>query len=352
MPPSSPIDLRSDTAIQPTAAMLESVRDLMFADDMLREDDATNALLQRACEILDAEDAVLTPSGTMSNQIAVITLTSPGDEVILGPESHVRNLEGAGLAANAGVQVRCVPVEQGVYDTDALERTVRHGTLQEAPTGLISLEASYDLNSGYLTPLDNFREVRRIASAHGIPVYLDGARLFNTAHALGVEPAEIVREVDAVQFCLNKGLGAPLGSLLLGSAPFIERARRVRQRLGGGMRHTGLLAAPGLLALQDWQQTIAADHEAAQWLAQRVSTVAGITVVNQPVQTNIVTLAIAESVLSTDAFVDDLAARGVLVKRVAADQVRLVMHRSAGPEDLERACAAIEDVLRPEGVVG
>src|SRR5699024_4369554 len=142
------------------------------------------------------------------------------------------------------------------------------------------------------------------------------------------------------------------GSLLLGSAAFIERARRVRQRLGGGMRHTGLLAAPGLLALEDWQQTIAADHEAARWVAQRVGAVAGVTVVNEPVQTNIVTLAIAESVLSTDAFVDGLAARGVLVKRIAPDQVRLVMHRSVGPEELERACAAIEDVLRPEGVVG
>ena len=350
MPRTSPIDLRSDTAIQPTAAMLDSVRDLLFRDDMLREDDATNTLLRRACELLGTEDAVLTPSGTMSNQIAVIALTSPGDEVVLGPESHVRNLEGAGLAANAGVQVRCVPVEHGVYDTDALERTVRPGSLQEAPTGLISLEASYDLNSGYLTPLDNFREVRRVASGHGIPVYLDGARLFNTAHALGVAPAEIVQEVDAVQFCLNKGLGAPLGSLLLGSAPFIDRARRVRQRLGGGMRHTGLLAAPGLLALEDWQETIAADHEAAQWVAQRVNALPGVTVVNRPVRTNIVTLAIAETVLSTDDFVDGLAARGVLVKRIAADRVRLVMHRSVGPEELEVACAAIEDVLGPEGV--
>ncbi len=340
-----PIDLRSDTAIQPTPEMLATLTDLQFRDDLLREDESTNALIASTCALLGTEDAVITPSGTMSNQLAVLALTTPGEEVILGPASHVRNLEGAGLSANAGVQVRCVPVERGCYDTDALAAAVRPGNLQEARTGLISLEATYDLNGGYVTPLENYREVRRIADAHGIPVFLDGARLFNSAHALGIEPAEIVQYVDAVQFCLNKGLGAPLGSLLLGTAAFVERARRLRQRLGGGMRHTGLLAAPALIAVRDWRETIAADHQGAQRVAARLASVSGLTVSNAPVQTNIVALRVDPARMALEAFLDGLLERGVHLKRIGADSVRLVTHRSVSAADLEHTCSAIEQVL-------
>ncbi|WP_114908076.1 threonine aldolase family protein [Ornithinimicrobium murale] len=340
------IDLRSDTAIQPTPAMLEAVQALGFRDDLLREDESTNALVQQTCTVLGTADAVLTPSGTMSNQIAVMAFTSPGEEVILGPASHVRNLESAGLAANAGVQIRCIPVDRGTYDTDALARELRASSLQVARTGLISLEATYDLNSGFVTPLENYRDIRRIADEHDVPVFLDGARLFNSAHALGVDPREIAQHVHAVQFCLNKGLGAPLGSMLAGSQAFIERARRLRQRLGGGMRHTGWLAAPGLIALQEWQDTIAADHRAAQQVAERLDSVVGLTVVNRPVETNIVSLQVDPAVLSIDAFIEALIARGVYVKRIGDDRVRLVTHRSASTDDLERACTAIEQTVR------
>lgn len=339
------IDLRSDTAIQPTAAMLNAIRAVQFRDDLLREDESTNKLIEKTCMSLGLEDAVLTPSGTMSNQIAVATLTRPGVEVVLGPESHIRNLEGAGLAANAGVQIRCVPVHQGVYDTDALEAAVRATTLQEAPTGLISLEATYDLNSGYVTPLDNYREIRHISNAHGVPVFLDGARVFNSAYALGVDPIEICQYVDAVQFCLNKGLGAPLGSMLLGSKEFIRRARHVRQRLGGGMRHTALLAAPALLALDQWQNTIASDHFQARWLADRLHTVHGLTVNNLPIPSNIINLRIAPEVMTADRFIEALNDHDIFAKSIGDSSVRLATHRSIQSADLEYVCRTIAQLL-------
>ncbi|USQ80464.1 aminotransferase class I/II-fold pyridoxal phosphate-dependent enzyme [Ornithinimicrobium faecis] len=343
----SQIDLRSDTAIQPTPAMLEAIQSVQFRDDLLREDKSTNALVEMTCDVLGTADAVITPSGTMSNQIAVMALTSPGEEVILGPASHVRNLEGAGLAANAGVQIRCIPVDRGIYDTDALAAALRTSSLQVARTGLISLEATYDLNSGFVTPIDNYRDIRRLADHHEVPVFLDGARLFNSAHALGVDPAEITQHVDAVQFCLNKGLGAPLGSMLAGSKEFIEHARRLRQRLGGGMRHTGLLAAPGLIALAQWRDTIAADHLAAQRVAERLGAVPGLAVVNGPIETNIVSLSVDAAVMPVEQFIGELAGRGVHVKRIADDRVRLVTHRSATAEHLEMACDVIEQTVRP-----
>lgn len=339
------IDLRSDTAIQPTETMLTAVRSLQFGDNLLGEDEPTSALIEKAGSLTGMEDGILTPSGTMSNQIAIAALTRPGDEVVLGPESHVRNLEGAGLAANSGVQIRCVPVDHGTYDIDALESAIRSATLQEAPTGLISLEATYDLNSGYVTPLDNYRDIRRIADKHGIPIFLDGARIFNSAVALGIELREICQYVDAVQFCLNKGLGAPLGSILLGSANVMEQARRVRQRLGGGMRHTGWLAAPALVAFDDWRRTIESDHVQANHLADRLAAIDHLTVNNEPVHSNIVNLTIDPQVMTVERFIDSLIARGVYVKRIGDDSVRLVTHRSASAHDLEHVCKAFEQVL-------
>lgn len=325
--------------------MLAAIGAVKFRDDLLREDEATNALVEKTSAMLGTADAVLTPSGTMSNQIAVAALARPGDEVVLGPESHIRNLEGAGLAATAGVQIRCVPVNRGVYDTDALAAAIRGATLQEAATGLISLEATYDLNSGYVTPLDNYREIKRIADTHGVPVFLDGARIFNSAHALDVDPHEICQYVDAVQFCLNKGLGAPLGSMLAGSAEFIAKARRIRQRLGGGMRHTGLLAAPGLIAIEEWRSTIPSDHSRALRAAERLHAVDGLSVVNRPIHSNIIHLTIDDQVTTGDHFVAALDARGVRVKRIGNASVRLVTHRSTSTADLDSACDAIEDVM-------
>lgn len=337
------IDLRSDTAVQPTRAMLERINSLYFGDDLLGEDQATNALVAECARMLGTEHAMLTPSGSMSNQIAVATLTRPGDEVVLGAASHIYNLEVAGLAANTGVQARCVPVHQGVYDTDALEAAIRTAQLQVAATGLISLESTYDLNSGYVTPLENLREIRRIADRYGLPVYLDGARIFNAAEALGVELPDICQYVDAVQLCLNKGLGAPLGSVLAGSRRFVDSARRIRQRLGGGMRHTGLLAAPALVALPDWRTRIGADRIKAGRIADKLQGVPHLTINNAPLHSNIVNLTV--DVKPFDQFIERLSERGVFVKKVGPDRVRLVAHSSVTENDIDHACEMIGAVV-------
>src|SRR5699024_7146800 len=240
-------DLRSDTAIQPTVAMIDGLRGMHFADDLLGEDTATNTLLARLSDAFGMESAVITPSGTMSNQIAAAVISRPGAEVIVGDASHIYNLEVGGLAANSGVQVRAVPAERGEYPVNEIEAALRSRALQVSATSGIFLESTYNLNAGHVMSLANLAAIREVADRHGVFVYLDGARVFNAAIALDVPLQEITRHVDAVQICLNKGLGGPLGSVLVGSAEFIDEARLVRQRLGGGMRHTGFIAAPGLL---------------------------------------------------------------------------------------------------------
>ncbi|WP_120004068.1 threonine aldolase family protein [Nesterenkonia muleiensis] len=338
------IDLRSDTAIQPTHEMLRRLESLYFGDDLLEEDQATNLLLVKSSEMIGMESALLTPSGSMSNQISVAVFTQPGQEVLLGHASHIRNLEAGGLAANSGVQIRCTPVHQGIYDADALEASIREAQLQVAATGLISLESTYDLNAGYVPSLENLREIHSISRRYDLPIYMDGARIFNAAEALGVELADICQYVDAVQFCLNKGLGAPLGSVLVGSRRFISSARRARQRFGGGMRHTGLLAAPALLALPEWRK-VSSDRIKARKIANSLSDVPHIALNNSPIQSNIVSFSVSTGKMSIDDFIEQLARRHVLVKKIGSDQVRLVAHRSVSHEDIELACSVIIETL-------
>src|SRR5699024_4293318 len=197
------------------------------------------------------ESALITPSGTMSNQISAAVISRPGTEVIVGDASHIYNLEAGGLAANSGVQARTVRAEAGEYALEEIEAALRSTALQVSPTNGIFLESTYDLNAGHVTSLKNLAAIRDLANRHSAFVYMDGARVFNAAVVLDVPLQEITRHVDAVQICLNKGLGGPLGSVLAGSKEFVDEARLVRQRLGGGIRHTGFIAAPGLLAFED-----------------------------------------------------------------------------------------------------
>lgn len=343
-------DLRSDTAIQPTVAMIDGLRGMHFADDLLGEDTATNTLLARLSDAFGMESAIITPSGTMSNQIAAAVISRPGAEVIVGDASHIYNLEAGGLAANSGVQVRAVPAERGEYPVNEIEAALRSRTLQVSATSGIFLESTYNLNAGHVTSLENLAAIREVADRHGVFVYLDGARVFNAAIALDVPLQEITRHVDAVQICLNKGLGGPLGSVLVGSGEFIDEARLVRQRLGGGMRHTGFIAAPGLLALEDWRERMARDHEHAQVLQEALDASPHVRVVNGPVETNIVTF----EVQGTDAQVADVEARlvraGVHVKPVGHHRFRAVTHSTLSREDIEFCAATIvESVAQSMG---
>ncbi|GAA1188079.1 low-specificity L-threonine aldolase [Brevibacterium paucivorans] len=338
---SSVIDMRSDTASQPTAEMIESLKGVYFGDDLLGEDDATRELTEVLARSFGMDAAMFCASGSMSNQVAIASLASRGTEIIAGYNSHIHELERAGAACNSGVQVRAVGVENGEYDLADLEKNLRVESLQVAETSLVCLEASQDLNAGNVTSLENLKCISDLAKKRGIPVYLDGARILNSAVALGIEPAEICQYVDAVQICLNKSLGAPFGSVLAGSEDFVYRARLERQRLGGGIRHTGWATAPALIALDGYKSRISRDHEKAKYLAESIRSVPHVFVENSSVATNIVRLGIDASLGLAETFADSLSQLGVKAKVVGERSLRFVQHGNITHEDTQFVADAI-----------
>src|SRR5699024_8104534 len=234
------IDLRSDTITLPTSEMMETIPQTSLGDDILGEDPTVRKLEKKAARILGMEDALLVISGTMANQIALMNFSQRGQEVIVGKDSHMYNMESAGISALSQVQVRLVDVINGYYNPDNIEESISLGDIQKPKTALICLENTYDLNGGYSVTIDNMKEIMEVANKYNIPIYLDGARIINAATALDVKPKSLCDHVDAVQFCLTKGLGCHLGSILAGSERFIKLAKFNRQRLGGGMRQAGI----------------------------------------------------------------------------------------------------------------
>lgn len=338
-------DLRSDTAVQPTAEMVESLRGQYFADDLLSEDVATQQLLDHVCEVFEKEDALFTPSGTMSNQIAAAVTSRPGSEVVLGSESHIYNLEAGGLAANSGVQIRAVTADAGEYRLREIEAALRTSALQVAPTCAVFLESTYNLNAGHVSSLSNLQAIRETVDRHGAFLYMDGARVFNTAEKLGVELSEIAQHVDALQFCLNKGLGGPLGSILVGTSEFVREAAMIRQRLGGGMRHTGFITGPSLLAFGGWRERIGADRKHAAALATALSSLESVTIMNDPIETNIVSFSLAASEPEAKRFEQQISQRGIYVKPIGPSSFRAVTHSSLSGDDVALCAETMVNVL-------
>src|SRR5438270_2323173 len=282
------VDLRSDTVTKPSAEMRRAMAEAEVGDDVYGEDPTVNKLEQRAAEIFGREAAIFVPTGTMGNQIAIKLHTQPGQEIICDARAHVFNWEMASLASFSGCMVRPVSSQTGVLTWAQIEPLVAAKTYYRAQTGLIVLENTHNMAGGTVSPKETIDEVCRYAKAAGIPVHMDGARIFNAAAALKKPVAEITKNVDSVMFCLSKGLGAPIGSLLVGSAKFIERARSVRKALGGGMRQVGIIAAAGLIALEKMPARLGEDHANAKFLAQGLAKIPGIKIDAASVQTNIV----------------------------------------------------------------
>lgn len=343
------IELRSDADTLPTDAMRDAMARAPVGDDILGEDPSTNELQAAAASLFGKEAALLTISGTMSNQVAVMALTQRGDEVIVGREAHLYNMEVAGLATLSQVQPRAVDAPNGQYDLDQVRGAVRSSSIQSAATGLICLENTYNLNAGDVCSLDNMTRIRSLASAHGVPVYLDGARLFNAASALGVSLSTLAEQADALQVCLTKGLGCPLGSLLLGSRTFIEKAKRIRQRLGGGMRQSGIIAAAGLVGLQTMREHMHADHAHARQLAKGLAGLPGIRLLTAEPQSNIVAIELAARTLDLDGLIEQLKARGVLIKKIGERQARMVTHFQVDTSDVEYVLKSVSDILVTAG---
>ncbi len=308
------IDLRSDTVTLPTAEMRQAMFEAQVGDDVYGEDPTVNLLEAMAAEKLGKESALFTVSGTMSNLIAVITHTHHGNEVILGSAAHILQHEVAGAAAIGGVVLRAIPNDwEGRLNLEDVEKTIRVKNIHYPETTLVCIENTHNGCGGVVLSARYTKDVCILSHKHGAKVHLDGARIFNAAVALGVKAESLAEEADTVSFCISKGLSAPVGSLLCGRADFIERARKNRKMLGGGMRQAGVLAAAGIVALQTMIARLAEDHANAKRLASGLALIKGITIAQKNVQTNIVYFTIAPE-LSAVKFITNLTERGVKVE--------------------------------------
>ena len=340
------IDLRSDTVTKPTAAMRAAMAAAEVGDDVYMEDPTVNRLEARAAEIFGREAALFVPSGTMGNQAAIRLHTRHGEEVICESRSHIVDWEMAMAAAFSGCVLRMIPTERGILSWAQIEQQITPRQYDRAQTGLIALENTHNMAGGTVTPLPLLEEIWAGAKERGLAVHLDGARIFNASVALGVGVEELTRGFDTVMFCLSKGLGAPVGSMLVGSREQMNRARKIRKALGGGMRQAGILAAAGLIALEEGPQRLQEDHANARVLAERLSEAPGIELDVQGVETNIVIFRLRGKG-DAEAFVAQLKQRGVLAGTVGRHGVRFVTHRDVNRAACEGAAQiTVEEAAR------
>lgn len=341
---SNTIDLRSDTVTQPTAAMRAAMACAELGDDVYGEDPTIAKLERRAAETFGREAAIFVPTGTMGNQIAIRLHTEHGQEVICEARSHIVDWEMAMLSAFSGCMPRTVVGERGVLTWKQVRAAIAPGIYYRAQTGLISLENTHNMAGGTVTPVEVLEEIWAGAKDAGIPVHLDGARVFNAAAYLKTGVAELTRGFDTVMFCLAKGLCAPVGSMLVGAQRDIDRARIFRKALGGGMRQAGVLAAAGLVALDTMTARLADDHANARYLAESLVETPGLAVDLASVQTNIVIFRVPGSGRAPE-LVAGLQRRGILCGSVGPDAVRLVTHRDVDRAQCEQAVQEIREEL-------
>lgn len=340
------IDLRSDTVTQPTEEMREAMARAEVGDDVYGEDPTAHRLQEMAAAIIGKEDALFVPTGSMGNQICVRLHTEPGQEVIVEVRSHMFNMELAGMAAICGTLAHTIRCEDGIMDWDSIEAAIRPHSHHFAQTGLVAVENTQNLNGGTVMSFERMVEICDRAHALGLPVHLDGARIFNAAIALKRTVAELAAPFDSVMFCLSKGLGAPVGSMIAGRREFIHRAVSARKMMGGGMRQVGVLAAAGIVALERMPDRLTEDHANAALLANGLAQMAGITIDPERVHTNILIFDISGTGLTTAAFSDKLKSRGVLANGISPRQMRMVTHKDVSRRDCETALAVVRDVLR------
>ncbi|MFW6382892.1 MAG: threonine aldolase family protein [Haloferacaceae archaeon] len=337
------IDLRSDTVTRPSNRMREAARDADVGDDVYRGDPTVNELERRAAEFVGKEAALFVPSGTMGNQVAIRVHTDRGEEILLEAESHVHRWEVAGAAQLSAVQTRLVDGgDRGVPTATQIEEAYVEESLHRPGTGLLCLENTHNYRGGVAVPKARLDAAAEAAHDRGVPVHLDGARVFNASVALDTPADELVENVDSVMFCLSKGLGAPVGSMLAGSEEFVEEARRIRKLFGGGMRQAGVIAAPGLLALENVDR-LTEDHENARRLAAGIDAIEGLRA-PEP-ETNIVVVDSSELGLPAEEFVDACGERDVGAGAFDEYVTRLCTHLDVTSEDVETAIDRIEAVV-------
>jgi threonine aldolase len=341
------IDLRSDTVTKPTLAMRKAMAEAEVGDDVYGEDPTVNRLQEKAAEIFSKEAALFVPTGSMGNQIAVKLHTNPGDEIIIEERGHIFNYEMGTPAVVSGVMIRAVKAanDNGMLTWAEIESALHVDQPYYAcPTGLICLENTHNFGGGSVMPAKDISFISDKSHEKNIPVHLDGARIFNASVALNETVAELARSVDSVQFCLSKGLGAPAGSILLGTKDFIKEARTWRKRFGGGMRQIGILAAAGLIALEESTKTLYIDHENAKLLAEGVAKIEGISIDPKKVETNIVIFDVSKTGKTSAEICEKLKESRILAIPFGK-AIRMVTHYDVSLENILFTIKTLENIL-------
>ncbi len=339
-------DFRSDTVTVPTPAMRADIAAAVVGDDVFGDDPTINALQERAAELLGKEAALFVPSGTMANQVAIRTWTEPGDEIIAESTAHIFLYEGGGFAALSGVSLRQVEGARGILDPDDVRRAVRPpGGLSHFPVSkLVCVENTANRGGGTVYPRSVLTGLRAVADTEGLRLHLDDARVFNAAVTYGRPVVDLAEPLDSISICLSKGLGAPVGSLLVGSRAFIDRAHRFRKMFGGGMRQAGILAAAGLHALEHHVDRLADDHRRARRIGEELSGMAGVSVDLETVQTNMVYVDIEGTGRDGAAWVDALDARGIATHATSPTSLRFVTHLQLDDDAVSAVIAAFREL--------
>ncbi|MRR08675.1 low-specificity L-threonine aldolase [bacterium] len=339
------VDLRSDTVTRPTRGMLDAMMRADVGDDVWGDDPTVNKLQDVTAKLLGKPAGLFLPSGTMANQVAIRSHTSPGDEVILDRESHIFRYEVAAAAVVSGAQFNAIDGAGGVMTAAQVEQAIRPSDIHQPATRLVCLENTHNRAGGTTVPLDELRKVAALCRKHKIPVHLDGARLWNASVATGVPLREYAQHCDSVMVCFSKGLGCPVGSVLVGSSDFIEKARRSRKLFGGGMRQAGYLAAAGLYALKHNVGRLTQDHERAKRLAELIAAIPALDIDLAAVQTNIVIFDCARAGMDSGTALEKCAAQGLWLASFGRTRLRAVTHLDVGDDGIERAGRVLRKVF-------
>ncbi len=343
------VDLRSDTCTLPTEEMLEATGHAQFGNDSFGEDPTVNMLQDLAADKLGKESALLVASGTMANLISMLTLTDRGDEVIIEEKAHMYYNEGRGIAKLAQIYMRPVRGHLGVMDPKDVEAAIRPRSprAHDQPiTNLICIENTHNNAGGTVVLPEQIKEIHDIAEAYNLKVYMDGARIFNAAVALGVDVRELTKHVDCMAFCLSKSLSAPVGSLIVGSNEFIEKAKWARQEVGGGMRQAGIIAASGIVAIEKMVDRLKDDHRSLRILAEGLAGMQGISLNMETVQTNIVLFDVSGIGVDSKQFVAELERHGIKAKTRGITVVRMITHRGIQEDDIHYTLGVMDDVVK------
>ncbi len=340
------IDLRSDTVTKPTAAMRKAMAEAEVGDDVFGEDPTVNRLEAMTAEMLGKEAAVFVSSGTMGNLTAVLSHCGRGDEMILGDRSHIFLSEQGGSAALGGVHTRQLPNQpDGTLDLASVEASIRSDNEHYPVTRLIALENTHNSCGGRVLPVAYMDAAGDLAHAHGLQLHVDGARLWNAAVALNVSPARLVQKADSVSVCLSKGLGAPIGSVVVGSADFIKKVRRNRKLVGGGTRQAGVIAAAGIVGITEMVERLADDHANAKALANGLAQLDGIDIKPAELETNLVFFSLTRDDITPAQLSTELAERGVLLLPMGGRRLRAVLNHHISAQDVDQTLAAFKDVF-------